>query len=107
MKADAAFGDTIINDISSAVLAIGRPAFPQALISALRSVADVGHCMVFSFAGERSAKTLLDAGNIPTGRDLGVAYIRSISINPTPIETRSSAAMQMRHPSCCRPLRAA
>src|SRR5204862_3266746 len=74
MKADAAFGDTVINDISSAVLAIGRPAFPQVLISALRRVADVGHCMVFSFAGERSAKTLLDAGNIPTGRDLGVAY---------------------------------
>ena len=27
MKADAAFGDTAINDISSAVLAIGRPHF--------------------------------------------------------------------------------
>jgi DNA-binding CsgD family transcriptional regulator len=28
----------------------------------------------FSFAGERSTNTLLDAGNIPIGRDLGVAY---------------------------------
>jgi DNA-binding CsgD family transcriptional regulator len=74
MKADAAFGDMAINDISSAVLAIGRPAFPQVLISALRRVADVGHCMVFSFAGEHATNTLLDAGNIPIGRDLGVAY---------------------------------
>jgi DNA-binding CsgD family transcriptional regulator len=30
--------------------------------------------MVFSFEGERSASCLLDAGNIPIGRDLGVAY---------------------------------
>ena len=29
---------------------------------------------MFSFAGERSASCLLDAGNIPIGRDLGVAY---------------------------------
>src|SRR5690349_8057133 len=62
------------NDIAPAVLAIGRPSFPQALMSALRRVADVGHCMVFSFSGERSASCLLDAGNIPTGGDLGVAY---------------------------------
>src|SRR5204862_5586120 len=54
--------------------AIGRPTFPHVLIGALRRVADVGHCMVFSFAGERSASCLLDAGNIPIGRDLGVAY---------------------------------
>jgi DNA-binding CsgD family transcriptional regulator len=73
MKADAAFGN-FANDITPALLAIGRPAFPQALISALRRVADVGHCMVFSFAGERSTACLLDAGNIPIGRDLGVAY---------------------------------
>ena len=62
------------NDIAPAVLAIGRPSFPQALMSALRQVADVGHCMVFSFAGERSTACLLDAGNIPIGGDLGVAY---------------------------------
>ena len=74
MKAGAASTGFAINDITPALLAIGRPAFPLALISALRRVADVGHCMVFSFAGERSAACLLDAGNIPTGRDLGIAY---------------------------------
>jgi hypothetical protein len=73
MKADA-FREQAIFDIAPAVLAIGRPSFPQTLIGALRRVADVGHCMVFSFAGERSANCLLDAGNIPIGRDLGVAY---------------------------------
>jgi DNA-binding CsgD family transcriptional regulator len=73
MKAEA-FREQFIGDITPAVLAIGRPTFPQALIGALRRVADVGHCMVFSFAGERSANCLLDAGNIPIGRDLGVAY---------------------------------
>ncbi|MBI5320305.1 helix-turn-helix transcriptional regulator [Bradyrhizobium sp.] len=73
MKAGA-FRDQIIGDITPAVLAIGRATFPQALIGALRRVADVGHCMVFSFAGERRANCLLDAGNIPIGRDLGVAY---------------------------------
>ena len=73
MKAEA-FRERAISEITPAVLAIGRPSFPNALIGALRRVADVGHCMVFSFAGERSANCLLDAGNIPIGRDLGVAY---------------------------------
>jgi DNA-binding CsgD family transcriptional regulator len=73
MKAEA-FREQVIGEITPAVLAIGRPTFPQVLIGALRRVADVGHCMVFSFAGERSASCLLDAGNIPIGRDLGVAY---------------------------------
>jgi DNA-binding CsgD family transcriptional regulator len=73
MKAEPAFGD-FASEITPAVLAIGRPAFPHVLISALRRVADVGHCMVFSFANERSTACLLDAGNIPTGGDLGVAY---------------------------------
>jgi DNA-binding CsgD family transcriptional regulator len=73
MKADTAFAN-FANDITPALLAIGRPAFPQALMSALRRVADVGHCMVFSFTGERSTACLLDAGNIPIGGDLGVAY---------------------------------
>lgn len=73
MKAEA-FREQVIRDITPAVLAIGRASFPQTLIGALRRVADVGHCMVFSFAGERSANCLLDAGNIPIGRDLGVAY---------------------------------
>jgi len=73
MKADA-FRDQAISEITPAVLAIGRASFSQALIGALRRVADVGHCMVFSFEGERSANCLLDTGNIPIGRDLGVAY---------------------------------
>lgn len=73
MKAEA-FREQAIRDITPAVLAIGRASFPQTLIGALRRVADVGHCMVFSFAGERSASCLLDAGNIPIARDLGVAY---------------------------------
>ena len=73
MKAEA-FREQAISDITPAVLAIGRTTFPQTLIGALRRVADVGHCMVFSFAGERQANCLLDAGNIPIGRDLGVAY---------------------------------
>ncbi|MEW6644794.1 MAG: helix-turn-helix transcriptional regulator [Pseudomonadota bacterium] len=91
-------GDSARADITGAVLAIGRPTFPQALIGTLRQVAGVGHCMVFSFAGERSARCLLDVGNIPTGGDLGVAYsehfhqadpnrdtIFSRQANPTPI----------------------
>lgn len=61
-------------DVAGAVLAIGRPTFPEALMRTLRRVADVGHCMVFSFAGDNSARCLLDAGNIPTGGDLGEAY---------------------------------
>jgi DNA-binding CsgD family transcriptional regulator len=74
MKARAAFKDSATIDIAPAVLAIGRPSFRQALIDTLRRVADVGHCMVFSFAGERSARCLLDVGNIPIGSDLGLAY---------------------------------
>ncbi|OAF19183.1 helix-turn-helix transcriptional regulator [Bradyrhizobium neotropicale] len=61
------------NDIAPAVLAIGRPVFPQALIDTLRRIAGVGHCMVFTF-DERTARCLLDIGNIPTGPDLGAAY---------------------------------
>jgi DNA-binding CsgD family transcriptional regulator len=74
MKAGFAFETSVVSDITPALLAIGRDAFPQALIGALRRVADVGHCMVFSFAGAQSAACLLDVGNIPTGRDLGIAY---------------------------------
>ena len=73
MKAQA-FTPSVVGDITPALLAIGRDSFPQALIGALRRVGDVGHCMVFSFAGPRSAACLLDVGNIPTGRDLGIAY---------------------------------
>jgi DNA-binding CsgD family transcriptional regulator len=74
MKAPQALKGTGENDITPAVLAIGRPSFPQALIGALRRVAGVGHCMVFTFEGERSARCLLDIGNIPSGPDLGAAY---------------------------------
>ena len=74
MKAGAAFAPPATSDITPAVLAIGRPDFAQCLIATLRRVADVGHCMVFSFAGERSARCLLDIGNIPIGAELGAAY---------------------------------
>jgi DNA-binding CsgD family transcriptional regulator len=73
MKAVPAFKDSG-TDIAPAVLAIGRPAFPQALIGTLRRIAGVGHCMVFTFDGERSTRCLLDIGNIPIGGDLGIAY---------------------------------
>ena len=36
------------NDIAPAVLAIGRPDFPNVLIDTLRRQAGVGHCMVFA-----------------------------------------------------------
>jgi DNA-binding CsgD family transcriptional regulator len=73
MKAPA-FKDTRSGDIAPAVLAIGRPSFPQVLIEVLRRLADVGHCMVFTFDDERSTRCLLDIGNIPIGADLGLAY---------------------------------
>jgi hypothetical protein len=74
MKADHAFNTSVVSDITPALLAIGRDSFAEALIDTLRRVAGVGHCMVFSFTGPRSAACLLDVGNIPTGRDLGIAY---------------------------------
>ena len=74
MKAGEASACPATNDITPAVLAIGRPEFAQSLIATLRRVAGVGHCMVFSFAGERSARCLLDIGNIPIGAELGTAY---------------------------------
>jgi DNA-binding CsgD family transcriptional regulator len=61
-------------DITPAVLAIGRPAFPNILIDTLRRQAGVGHCMVFALSRAGAASCLLDAGNIPTGSDLGAAY---------------------------------
>ena len=57
-----------------AVLAIGRPDFPNILIDTLRRQAGVGHCMVFALTRTGAASCLLDAGNIPTGSDLGAAY---------------------------------
>jgi DNA-binding CsgD family transcriptional regulator len=61
-------------DIAPAVLAIGRPDFPNVLIDTLRRQADVGHCMVFALSRAGAAHCLLDAGNIPIGGDLGAAY---------------------------------
>jgi len=61
-------------DVTPAVLAIGRPDFPGILIDTLRRQAGVGHCMVFALTRAGAARCLLDAGNIPTGGDLGAAY---------------------------------
>ncbi|WP_298245369.1 LuxR C-terminal-related transcriptional regulator [uncultured Bradyrhizobium sp.] len=61
-------------DVTPAVLAIGRPDFPKILIDTLRRQAGVGHCMVFALTRSGAARCLLDAGNIPTGSDLGAAY---------------------------------
>ncbi|QOZ73206.1 helix-turn-helix transcriptional regulator [Bradyrhizobium arachidis] len=61
-------------DVTSAVLAIGHPDFPKVLIDTLRRQAGVGHCMVFALSRAGAASCLLDAGNIPTGADLGAAY---------------------------------
>jgi len=61
-------------DVTPAVLAIGRPDFPNILIDTLRRQAGVGHCMVFALTRAGAARCLLDAGNIPTGSDLGAAY---------------------------------
>ena len=61
-------------DVTPAVLAIGRPDFPNILIDTLRWQAGVGHCMVFALTRAGAASCLLDAGNIPTGSDLGAAY---------------------------------
>ncbi|MGC2776925.1 MAG: helix-turn-helix transcriptional regulator [Bradyrhizobium sp.] len=60
--------------VSAMVLAIGRESFPNVLIDTLRAVADVGHCMVFTFEDQCSARCLLSAGNIAIGPDLGAAY---------------------------------
>ncbi|WP_315775951.1 MULTISPECIES: helix-turn-helix transcriptional regulator [unclassified Bradyrhizobium] len=60
--------------VGAMVLAIGQPEFPQVLIETLRTVADVGHCMVFTFENQRSARCLLSTGNIAIGPDLGAAY---------------------------------
>ena len=61
-------------DVTPAVLAIGRPDFPDILIDTLRRQAGVGHCMVFALSRAGAAHCLLDAGNIPTGGHLGAAY---------------------------------
>jgi DNA-binding CsgD family transcriptional regulator len=75
---DAVQADRTRKDIADVlapmVLAIGQPAFPNALIDALREVANVGHCMVFAFEQEHRVRWALGRGNIGIGPDLGAAY---------------------------------
>jgi DNA-binding CsgD family transcriptional regulator len=74
MRSDGAGSGLAAGDVTSAVLAIGRPDFPKILIDTLRSQAGVGHCMVFALTRAGAAHCLLDVGNIPIGGDLGAAY---------------------------------
>ncbi|MCP3392522.1 helix-turn-helix transcriptional regulator [Bradyrhizobium sp. CCGB12] len=74
MRSQAVPANSADGDITSAVLAIGRPDFPNVLIDTLRRQAGVGHCMVFALRRAGAAHCLLDAGNIPIGGDLGAAY---------------------------------
>lgn len=74
MRSRSVPANSAAGDVSSAVLAIGRPDFPNVLIDTLRRQAGVGHCMVFALNRTGYASCLLDAGNIPIGGDLGAAY---------------------------------
>jgi DNA-binding CsgD family transcriptional regulator len=74
MRPHAMASNPAAGDVTPAVLAIGRPNFPNVLINTLRGQAGVGHCMVFALKRAGAAHCLLDAGNIPTGGDLGAAY---------------------------------
>lgn len=65
---------TVMDGFEQAVLHVGRPAFPDALMAHLRHVAAVDHCMVFAFANDHDAQCLLTAGDITIGEDLGSAY---------------------------------
>jgi DNA-binding CsgD family transcriptional regulator len=74
MRPEGMASNLTAGDVTPAVLAIGRPDFPNVLIDTLRRHADVGHCMVFALDRAGAASCLLDAGNIPIGGDLGAAY---------------------------------
>jgi DNA-binding CsgD family transcriptional regulator len=63
----------VANVLAPMVLAIGLPSFPDALMRTLRTVGNVGHCMVFALE-EQSARWALGLGNIGIGPDLGAAY---------------------------------
>ncbi|NPU09438.1 helix-turn-helix transcriptional regulator [Bradyrhizobium sp. 83002] len=67
-------GSDATGAVSAMVLAIGQQSFPEVLIETLRAVAGVGHCMVFTFENQHSARCLLSTGNIAIGPDLGAAY---------------------------------
>ena len=66
--------DAAMDGFEQAVLQVGRPAFPDALMAHLRRIAAVDHCMVFAFANDHDAQCLLTAGDIAIGEDLGSAY---------------------------------
>lgn len=74
MRPNGTISGLAAGDVTPAVLAIGRPDFPNILIDTLRRQAGVGHCMVFALSRAGAARCLLDVGNIPTGGDLGAAY---------------------------------
>lgn len=74
MRSHGTPSNSAAGDVTPAVLAIGRPDFPNILIDTLRRQAGVGHCMVFALTRAGAARCLLDAGNIPIGSDLGAAY---------------------------------
>jgi DNA-binding CsgD family transcriptional regulator len=74
MRSRSVSANPAAGDVTPAVLAIGRPDFSNVLIDTLRRQAGVGHCMVFALSRAGGAHCLLDAGNIPTGGDLGAAY---------------------------------
>lgn len=74
MRSHGTPSNSAAGDVTPAVLAIGRPDFPNVLIDTLRRQAGVGHCMVFALTRAGAARCLLDAGNIPIGSDLGAAY---------------------------------
>jgi DNA-binding CsgD family transcriptional regulator len=60
--------------LDRAILHVGDAVFPEALLSHLRRIAAVDHCMVFAFTNDRNAQCLIDVGNIANGNDLGDAY---------------------------------
>ncbi len=73
MQLDRTPGDGV-DVLAPMVLAIGRPSFPALLMDTVRAAANVGHCMVFAFEQEQTARWALGSGNIGIGPDLGAAY---------------------------------
>lgn len=99
MRSQGTPSNSAAGDVTPAVLAIGRPDFPDVLIETLRRQADVGHCMVFALTRAGAARCLLNAGNIPIGGDLGAAYAgqfhESDPNRDALFETESSASIML------------
>ena len=76
MRPRAVPANQTAGDVTSAVLAIGRPDFPAVLIETLRRQAGLGHCMAFALTRSGAVHCLFDAGDIPIGGDLGAANAR-------------------------------